>query len=283
MSPEHFAIALILAAAFLHAAANALVKASADALLMRGFMSGFSAVVALPFVFFVPALPSGAWPILLASVLVHGLYPFFVAAAYRRGDLSVVFPVARGVSPLGVAVLAVLFGREAAGAAQLAGMVLIAAGVLSIALDPLRLRRAWAASALAFAAATGVVVAGYTYLDAVGLRKADTATSYIVWLLVADGAWSTGLIALVRRKRLTAYVTAHWRRGSAAAALGLLNFGMALYALALGPIVEIAALRETSVVFAAFLGSRVLGEGFARRRMAAAALVLAGIVTTRLP
>jgi drug/metabolite transporter (DMT)-like permease len=282
MTLEHLALALILLAAFLHAATNLLIKISGDPLLLRGMMSAVAALVVLPAVFLVPVPNDAAWAYLLVSVLVHAAYPFLLAATYRRGDLSVVFPVARGISPLGVLALVVLFDAGGAGLPQFLGVLTVTTGILLLVLHG-RSRSALShRPAMLFAAATGLVVAAYTYLDAHGVRAAETPLSYIVWLVVIDGALCTAAIAAVRGKQLHTYAKEHWRIGAIASLLGLLNFGMALYALALGSLVEIAALRETSVLFAAFLGATYLKEGFARVRLTAAALVAGGIVTMQL-
>jgi drug/metabolite transporter (DMT)-like permease len=278
MPAEYLATMLILSSALLHAAANALIKISDDPLLIRGFMSAVSALLTLPFIVLVAPPTPAAWPVLAASVLVHGLYPFFVAAAYRRGDLSVVFPIARGISPLGVlALVAVLDGAGLTGP-QLAGVTVISAGILALVVGSPTAH----GPAIGFAFVTGVVVAIYTFLDGMGLRQAETTLSYIVWLIVLDGAFTTSLIVIARHATLAPFLRRHWKHALVAAVLGLLNFGMALYALGLGPLVEIAALRETSVVFAAFLGTRFLGEGFATRRIVAALAVMGGITIMQL-
>jgi drug/metabolite transporter (DMT)-like permease len=116
----------------------------------------------------------------------------------------------------------------------------------------------------------------------VGLRAAGTIAGYLVWLIVLDGSVTAAAIGFARRDLVGDFLTRYWRSSLLAALLGLANFALAMVALGLGPVVEIAALRETSVVFAAFLGTRLLGEGFARRRLIAAACVLAGIAWLQL-
>jgi drug/metabolite transporter (DMT)-like permease len=276
------ATALVLVAALLHAVTNALIKLSGDALVTRGAMSAVAAAAMLPLLPFVAPPAREAWPILLASVPVHTAYSFLVAAAYRRGDLSVVFPVARGISPVGVALLAGIFGIGLPGWTQAAGAAVICGAILLIAWPAPANAAALRGGTFAYSAATGVVVAIYTYLDAVGLRLAGTLSGYIVWLIVLDGSLTAAAVALARRGEAAAFLAQQWRKCLLTAALGLLNFGLAMIALGLGPVVGIAALRETSVVFAAFIGTRYLGEGFGRRRIVAAVLVAAGIVLIQL-
>lgn len=266
----------------LHAVTNALIKTSGDPLITRGFMSAVAAAAMLPLLAFVDPPGPEAWPILLASVPVHTAYSFLIAAAYRRGDLSAVFPVARGISPLGVAALALLVGVGRPGWGQLAGVAIVCMGILLIAAGTGVRRNQGGAGAMAYACATGIVVAAYTYLDAIGLRAAGTLASYIVWLVVLDGSLTAAAIGVTRRAAIKGFLLEHWKRSTAAALFGLVNFVLAMVALGLGSIVEIAALRETSVIFAAFVGARYLGESYGRRRMLAAALVAAGVVIMQL-
>lgn len=269
----------MLFAAFLHAASNALVKLSGDPLITRGVMSAIAAAAMLPLLPFVDLPAAAAWPILAASVPAHTAYNFFIAAAYRRGDLSAVYPLARGVSPIGVALLALALGTGALGWGQLAGVGLICIGIFLISFPAvLGVRR----NAFGYAVGAGAVVALYTCLDALGLRAGGTIAGYIVWLIVLDGSVTATAIGLARRSLVGNFLTRQWKTSLLAAALGLVNFALAMAALGLGSMVEIAALRETSVVIAAFLGARLLGEGFARRRLVAALCVFSGIAGLQL-
>ncbi len=276
MPIETLAVVLVLSAALLHAVTNALIKISGDPLITRGFMSGVSALALVPLLPFVSPPGREAWPFILGSVPLHTLYAFLIAAAYRRGDLSAVFPVARGVSPLAVAGLALYFGIGRPGWGQAAGVAIVCLGIFLIAAPGAR-AAASRRGALGYAFATGLVIASYTYLDALGLRAGGTIAGYIVWLVVLDGSCTAASVALARTSAVRPFLVANWKPSIAAALLGLGNFTLAMVALGLGPMVEIAALRETSVVFAAFIGSRYLGEAFGRRRLLAAGLVAGGV------
>ncbi len=277
ISNESLGVGLILTAAFLHALTNLITKANADALLTRGFMSAVAAAVALPFLWFVAPLTEAAWKILLASVFIHALYPFLLAASYR-GELSVVFPIARGISPIAVFLLVIALDPLLPSWQQAAGVAVVTAAIFWLSFQRMA---STTPVAIAFAVATGVVIGLYTYLDAKGVREASTAMSYIAWLLVIDGAITSTSIALYRRAAVVPYVRRNWRVATLATALGILNFVMALYAFSLGPAIEMAALRETSVIFAAFLGAQMLREGSVARRVAAAGAVALGIVLMR--
>ncbi|HUO44203.1 MAG TPA: DMT family transporter [Burkholderiales bacterium] len=275
MSVNALATLLILLSAVLHAAVNALVKTSDDGLLTRGCMNAMAFIVSLPFIAVVPAPSAEVWLILLASMLVHWFYPFFLVGAYRAGDLSAMMPLARGISPLGVAVLALIFAGEQLSVMRLASIGLVCLGVAMLAFE----RTALAAPrGVAYAVATGLIIACYTVLDGIGLRKAATPTIYIAWLFMLDGLFVGATVGWLRRDRLTPFLRRYWRQSLWGGVLGISSYGLALYALSMSAMAAIAALRETSVIFAAAIGALVLGEPFGRRRIIAACIVAAGVI-----
>lgn len=276
------ATSIVLVSALLHAAANLLTKLSADALITRGCMNGTALFVSLPFLWVVEPPSGNLWLILLASVLVHGLYPFFLVAAYRRSDLSAAFPLARGSTPLFIALLSLVFLAEPPRGASLAGIALVCVAVASFAFErvPNAAFPVW--SRVGTALATGFIVAVYTLIDALGVRAAASAFTYIAWLLVLDGAFVLGAVSIVRGKAMVPYVRRHWRALAGAGTLGVLAYGLALYALRIGSVAEVAALRESSVLFSALLGALYLGEPFGTRRILAAAIIVVGIALMHL-
>lgn len=282
VAPETLATALILASALLHAVVNAMVKISDDGLLTRGCMNAVALLVALPCLAFVAPPDATLWPLLVAAMLVHGLYPFFLVGAYRHSDLSVAFPVARGISPLGVALLAWLLLGSAASPGKLAWIVVLSFGIAAFAFERFRAGEPRHRRGLVLAVCTGCIVATYTMLDAVGLRTAPDPNTFIVWLFVLDGLFVSSLVTLARRGAVVPFLRRHWRKGLLGGVLGVLTYGMALYALSLGSIVEIAALRETSVVFAALIGALLLREPFGKLRVAATVLVMVAIIGIKL-
>lgn len=278
MTTEVLASVIILTSALLHAVVNAMIKVSDDGLLTRGCMNATALVLAAPLTIFVPAPSAELWRILILAMLVHGLYPFFIVAAYRHGDLSAMFPIARGIAPLGVAGLSIVFFGRDLSIWQAVSIGLICIGVASFALE----RTVWternARKGLALAGVTGIIIACYTTIDGIGLRLADSPLTFIVWFFLLDGAFVTLAVILARRRVVTPFLVKHWRKGLVAGILGVVTYGLALYALALGAVVEIAALRETSVVFAALIGAFALREPLGPRRIIASAIVALGIV-----
>ena len=279
MAPEPLVLALVLFAALAHAGWNALLKASGErgaifsVLLLTGGAFGLVGVVLLP----LPA--QEAWLYLALSTVVHYAYYGFLLLAYRYGDLSHVYPLARGSAPLMVAAGAWLLAGEALGPVGIAGLVLASGGIMSLTLEK-GPPRDHAAKAVFFAFGTGVLIAGYTVVDGLGVRASGMALSYIAWLNVLE-ALPISLWLLVRRPPTFTGLTARsWRLGIFGGMLAMAAYGLVIFALSLGGMAHVSALRETSVLFAALLGTLVLRESSGRpgRRVAAAALVSAGIV-----
>lgn len=278
---SHAVLALVLVAAVLHAVWNALIKADDDPWLttLVVFVSGsLVCVLALPFVE-MPARES--WPWLAGGVLLHNGYVTFLVLAYRIGDLSHVYPLARGFAPLLVALLSARVVGESLAPAQVAGTGLVCAGIASLALDRSVLRPEGRRAAV-FALATGVWIAGYTLVDGTGVRLAGSALSYLVWLQALEAAPFAVVSALLRRRDLGAFLRRRGPRAALGGVLATAAYSLVLWAYSLGAIAPIAALRETSTIFAALLGALVLGEPFGRRRVLAAALVAAGAVVLNL-
>lgn len=274
------AAALVLLAAFLHAAWNALVKAGRDRLVVLTIANGTGVLVSLSIAPFVPLPLPGSWLFILASVALHTGYYFFLIRAYRVGDLSHVYPLARGLSPILVAILAAVFANEIPSPWGMVGVMLACAGITSLAFDagpPWRGDR----RPLAYAAGTAVFIATYTLADGMGVRRAGEALSYIVWLMILDGIPIICFTVYVRRHDLASAVTSNWRAGCTS---GLLQFGayaLVIWAMSLGAMASVSALRETSVIFAALIGALVLKERVGALRITAAILVALGIVLMR--
>jgi drug/metabolite transporter (DMT)-like permease len=282
MAPSTLAISLILLSALLHAIVNAIVKNSDDGLLTRGCMNAMAFAVAAPLAFFVPLPSEALWKILILSMLIHGLYPFFLVAAYRHGDLSAVFPIARGTTPLVVVILAAIFIGETISLAKVACIAIICTGVVGFAFERNERVAVSPMRGVVLAVVTGCIIAAYTMIDAIGIRMAETKMIYIVWLLVLDGLFVSISVSLFRCEKLIPFLRNSWKESLIGGALGVISYGLALYALGLGNVSEIAALRETSMAFAALIGAFFLKEILSFKRIVASALVLVGAVALQL-
>ncbi len=266
---------LVLAAAFLHAAWNAFVKGSSDRLLVLASVAmGQSLTGALLVAFVAPPAPA-SWPAIGFSTLCHYFYYACLLQAYRFGDLSLVYPVARGLSPLLVAVGAAVFWGEFLPPMAMAGVAVTSAGIVCIALSrgP---SPAVGAPALFFASATGVIISGYTVSDGVGVRLSGSPLGYIAWLYLFE--IPVVVFAFLRRRgRLASSLKSNWRPALGTALSSSLAYALVIYAAKFAPMAAVSALRESSVIMAAMIGALVFKERPWRVRIAAAVLVAGGV------
>ena len=277
MTLQPHLVFLVLLAAVLHATWNAVVKASGDRFLSFAAIRGTGTVLACLAVPFVPVPDPEAWPYLLAGVAIHNVYYVVLLQAYRFGDFSHVYPLARGIAPVTVAVLAALFAGEVPGLGGIAGIALVSLGVASLMFAGEGLKGA-AAKPIVLAVITGLFIAFYTVVDGLGMRLGQTTLGYIVWLNMGEGIPFMIAASVMRRREIGPFLKQHWPRTTGTGVLVVAAYGLVLYALGQGAMAQVSALRETSVLFAAVIGWKVLGEPFGRHRIAAAAVIVTGVV-----
>ncbi len=273
---------LVLLTAILHATWNAIVKQSADRLLSAALVMGTGSLMALALLPVVGLPPPSIRPYLAVSLGLHTTYVLFLVRAYQHGDLSQVYPIARGLAPLLVAWLSASLMGERLSPLQVCGLLVVSAGVASLALSGAARRdHSWTAVLLALA--TGVLIGSYSYVDGQGVRLAERALTYIVWHAFLAGIPPT-LIVLVRGpRRIAAFLRAEGRTGAFAGIIATLGYAIVLWAMERSPLALVTSLRETSVIFAALAGTLALGEPFGRRRVIAAVVVSVGIALLNLP
>jgi drug/metabolite transporter (DMT)-like permease len=285
----------VLAAAVTHATWNAIAHGIKDQLLAFGLIGAGGILVAIPLVILSPFPLSACWPYLLASIVIHVFYNLLLMRSYRYGEFGQVYPLARGTSPLVVTVLAAVFAAERPSVAQVAGVLVVSCGLVLLVLAG---RRAAARggsgggsgggagrggglgrAALVAAVGTGLTIAAYTTVDGLGVRLSGSSVAYIGWLMLLESlcvpAW-----ALARRRHVLLSGTSRRVLGSGllAGGLSVLAYGLVLWAQTRGDLAPIAALRETSVIFGAVIGTVVFHEPFGRWRIAATLLVVIGVL-----
>jgi drug/metabolite transporter (DMT)-like permease len=272
--------AAVLAAALLHASWHALVKSSGDRIVALAGMNVVSGAVALALLPFVRPPTMGAAAVIAFSVLLHMGYKLALAQLYVKADLSHGYPLARGITPLVAAALGFAALGEAPSGWALAGIGAISAGILGLALE--RGARPLPGTALAAAAIAGTAVAGYSVVDAYGVRLNGDWLGFTAWLVAADSALFVGYALATRRAAATGLWRREWGRTLLSGALGVISFGVFMWALGRAQVGPVTALRETSIVFAALLGTWVLKEPANRLRYLSAALVTGGVAAIAL-
>ena len=273
-------LALVLLAAGLHASWNASAKSSRDPLLAIAALTASGGLVIGPLIFFLPAPAPASWPFLAASVALHFAYQLFLVRSYSLGDLSQVYPIARGAAPAFAAALAAWAASEIPSLRQCLGLA-----ITSGALFFLGSRGAGGLSsgpAVRSALVTALLISAYTVVDGLGVRRAGDPFSYIVWMALLDAFPILAVGLWVRRGRTVEFLRNEGWRAAAGGIVAMLGYAIVLWVMSQGAIAVVAALRETSVVFAALLGWLLLGEPFGRRRVLASVALVAGLVLVQL-
>jgi drug/metabolite transporter (DMT)-like permease len=279
--------ALVAVAAVIHATWNVVIKTSGDPLRTAGRAMVGSVLIAAPFAVAAyilegrPSIPPEAWALGLASGLVEAVYFILLSAAYRRGDLSVVYPIARGSAPLFAVVVGLVVLGERLTPAGALGVAALLAGVVVVQRPWRILRTARTGDpvdrAVLFAVATGIAIAAYSSIDSVGV-------SYVAPWLFASILFPVGAAALALWVRFVdradAPPPATWRRAAAAGTMSLVGYLLILVAYSIAPLTIVAPLREAAVVLVAGWGSFRLHEAASRGdgywRVGGAGLVLLG-------
>jgi drug/metabolite transporter (DMT)-like permease len=267
---------LILVSAAVHAVVNILTKRADDKYAIRLLIGVFSALIVTPVLFFVP-LPRGAalW-FLVATALVHALYELLLVKSYESAVFSAVYPVARGTGPLFTTLGTILVLRQHVPPVQLIGIAMVCGGVIAIGMS--HRASAGAAKGLAFAVATGLTIGCYTLIDASGVHAVANPLSYVLWFFVAHGICVLVTAPGIRGRRVIVEARRQWKLGSLVGLLSIVTYGSAMLAYRFGATAQLAALRETSVLFGTGLAMGFLGEHLTLRRWAAAGAIAFGAI-----
>ena len=280
---DSIVFALVLGGAAMHAAWNAVVKGSGDPLIAIALVtagSGSAALMLLPFIGWQVAPEAWIW--IAGSALAHILYRLALVRGYEIGDMSLVYPIARGSAPLLTALIGVALLSEPVSRLAFAGILTIVAGVIGISMARRGLAMAKNTAAVGFALLTAMLITTYTYLDGFGARVSGNASAYTALLFIVDtpimlviALWRRGpdrVVAAIRRTSLISF---------GGGFLSFLSYWIAIWAMTRAPIPLVAALRETSIAFGALIAVIFLGERVTPARIAATLAILSGAALLR--
>jgi drug/metabolite transporter (DMT)-like permease len=235
--------------------------------------AGLVALAAVPWL---PQPARASWPWLAGSASVHILYFLFLAGAYRWGALSYTYPIMRGGGPVIVTIAGIFLIGEVPSLKGAVAIALICTGILTFAHGTHDRRATF------FALGNALVIGAYTLIDAQGARASGSPVAYTLWFFVANGVAIYAFHGARRGAEVPRYLAQHWARALAGAVFSIGSYAIALWAMTRAPVALVAALRETSVVFAAAIGALALKERFTRWHALATVTVLGGLVTLRL-
>ncbi len=280
MSSAYLPIALCLFSAVTVAVTNVLVKKGGDILTARMLVAVVMALTVLPLIAFFPLPPRDTWHLLATSMCVHWMYQFCLIRALHRGELSLVFPVMRGLGPLATASFATFVLHEYLTPLQSIGLFCASLSILffalptSATLEGRKLDRA----ALFWAVLTAAGVGLYAVTDARAARAMPGPMSFVIGLFLIDWIGVSLVFLWQRRGRWVEAIRPQWRASLLGGLAGSLSYGAAIYAYTMTDAALVTALRETSVVFAAAMAAFILKEGFGARRIVAAGVLATGLV-----
>jgi drug/metabolite transporter (DMT)-like permease len=274
-------VPVVLLAALLHATWNALAHAVPDRLVAFALIGTTYVVAGGVLAAFSPLPAARAWAFVIASVLLHILYQLLLMRSFMLGDFGQVYPLARGTAVAVVAVLATVVVKEPMPPVRLVGVILVCLG-LTLLVAPSGLPTRGELPAVVAALGTGVMIAGYTTVDGVGVRDSGTVLGYTGWLFLLQGAALPALAYARRGRAILREARPHLLAGLAGGGLSLAAYGLVLWAQTRAPLASVSALRETSTLMGAIIATVVFHESFGRRRVVAAVVVTAGVVLTNL-
>ena len=279
------ALALLLVAAFLHTAWNLFIKRAHEKLIFTWWALLLGMLCFSPLLFQARSFPLSIWPYVLSSALIEAIYFLVLLRAYRFGDFSLVYPIARGAAPALLALWATLFLGERSNIAGVLGIGLLICGLIVVGGTSWWQRRktsSIAGTALLLALATAICVSIYSAIDGAAVHLVAPAP-YTVLVVGISGLMITPLIfARYSRQAILNEMRASWWRILLAGVLSLLTYMLVLIAFSFWSVSYSGAIREISVVFAAFIGWRWLGESFGRARLLGSLLIFAGILVIAL-
>lgn len=269
----------VMAAAFMHATWNALIKLGTSKLtsmlILTVVQGGFGLIIALTR----PMPDPHVWLWLLASGVFHSAYKLFLAYAYEQGDLSRVYPIARGTAPMVVLVISALFLADKIAGWEYVGIIILGLGILLMARGVFSSGES--RKLLPFALGSAMATAGYSIVDGLGAREARDAVAYVGWLFALDAVFFTPCCLALRGRSVLQANRKAWIMGSIAAVFSYGAYAIAVWAMTVAPIALVAALRETSILFAVLIGAVAFGEKMNLQKGIAAALIVAGVIVTR--
>jgi drug/metabolite transporter (DMT)-like permease len=270
--------ALVMLAALLHASWNAVVKSAPDKLLTTVMVTTAGAALSAALIPFLTEPTPSSFPYAVGSAVLQILYFLLVARTYQIADMSQAYPLMRGTAPLIVAIVSAFAMDDALTLFAWVGVTAICSGIFLIALGSTLKDR----KGLRLALLNALVIAGYTLIDGLGVRRSGAPAAYTLWVFLLTGVPLAAWALATKWSTFVPYLGAHWRLGIAGGLGASASYGLALWAMTVAPIAVVAALRETSIVFGTLIAGIVLREPIGPRRLISACFIAGGAAVLRL-
>jgi drug/metabolite transporter (DMT)-like permease len=274
-------VLLILFAAALHASWNVLIKSESDSSTNTALIVAGSAIISVVFLPFVPLPLRPCWPYLGASVVIHIIYFSVLLMAYKKGDMSLVYPIMRGLPPVLTAFAASIMLSENLSWRGWLGIALVSSGALMLVAD-FRFSKRFTLPPVALALLNAVVIVIYTLVDAQGARLSGSAFSYTGWMLLLLALFFFIAMAFIEGRQMFHRMAKNWEKSLIGGTCTFASYGIALWAMTLSPVALVAALRETSILFGTVFSVFILKERITRIRGLSIVLIFAGAIAIKM-
>ncbi|MDC0216520.1 DMT family transporter [Pelagibacteraceae bacterium] len=269
-----FVFLIIIFAAFCHAGWSTIVKKSKNGLAMMGITSIIEIIIFLPLIFTVPLPTTNIWFFIFATTFLHGLYRYSVVKSYQYGDLSFVYPIARGGSVLIIGLISILILDVDINLTGVLGIILICLGLFMISFLT---AKKFNKSAFIIAITTASLIATYTILDGIAVRRSENAFTFIYWMLLLNGIPML-IYAFFSQTGLRKKNSYKVRDGVVAGILAILGYGLVVWSMQFIEIAYVSSIREISIVLATLLSFYLLKESNARKRVMPSIIICTGII-----
>ena len=270
----------VLGAAFLHATWNAIVKLGVSKLTTMFIMTFVQGTLGLVIALTREFPEQSVWPWLVASGVFHAAYKLFLSFAYEQGDLSRVYPIARGGAPMLVMVASLIWLNEELAALEYLGIFILGCGVLAMAQDVFSSGES--RKLIPFALGSALMTAGYSIVDGLGARLSGDTVAFVAWMFALDLMFFAPVVVMLRGRGTLVAPAKAWVMGGVAALASYGAYAIVVWAMTMAPLALVTALRETSILFAVLIGWLFFGEAMGRQKMLAAGLIVFGVILTRI-
>jgi drug/metabolite transporter (DMT)-like permease len=270
----------VLFAALLHATWNALVRAGVNKSSAMTILTAGQACCGLVVAMIQPFPAAEVWPWLIASGIIHLAYQMFLLFAYEQGDLSRVYPIARGTAPMIVLLFGALFLADVIAPNEVLGVLVLGLGIVLMAAGALRSGES--RRLVPYALASALATAAYSIVDGLGARISGDPAAFVAWEMLISGAMFAPVIVWLRGRAVLRVSGSDAIKGGVAAVASYAAYAISVWAMTQAPIALVTALRETSIFFAMLIGGLIFREPMDRPKVIAALLIVAGVALTRL-
>tara|TARA_Y100001970_G_scaffold57759_1_gene73191 strand:+ start:149 stop:991 length:843 start_codon:yes stop_codon:yes gene_type:complete len=272
--PNYFLFSLLLIAALSHAICHSILKNNKNPLGILGVTSVFEIIIFIPLVLTVPFPTAYIWILIIVSALLHGLYRLLVIYSYKYGDLSFIYPIARGSSSLFLAIISLIYLTDKISLIGFIAILLVCLGLFLISYAD-RLKFNYSAFGLGFL--TAIMITTYTLVDGIGVRHSENPYTFLYWMLLLNGTPALVASFFFKNNGLRMINKDLVLTGLAFGILAPLAYGLAVWCMQYLPIAYVSSIRETSIIFATVMGLFILKENTASKRIGPSIFVVIGI------